>query len=96
MSQDKFFLKDKLFNSSKITQLANEIQRVYNDFQKENFVKEIMIALPTLELKQRISHITKCLYNFLPQDYPRAIETFQQMKLRALDKNYHVRRLASE
>ena len=167
MSQDKSFLKDKLFNSSKITQLANEIQRVYGDFQKENFVKEIMIALPTLELKQRISHITKCLYNFLPQNYPRAIEiilsalppildphkedndfwdfiyapyaefvadygctndfletsfhalqeitmrfsaefairefycqfpkeTFQQMKLRALDKNYHVRRLASE
>ena len=167
MSQDKLLLKDKLFNSNKIEQLANEIHAVYNDFQKERFIKEVIVILPTLELKQRISHITKCLYKFFPQDYPQAIEiilkalppildphkedndfwdfiyapyaefvanygctdnflklsfyalqeitmrfsaefairefycqfpkeTFKQMKLRALNKNYHIRRLASE
>jgi hypothetical protein len=63
---DSFSLKDHLFNLPKVTQLANEIQQVFPSFQKEAFIQSVLSKFPELELKQRMSHITQCLHQYLP------------------------------
>ena len=78
--EEKFSLKDHLFNRKKVEFLASEIERAYPDFQKELFVKEVITKFPKLELKARVEHIADCLSDLLPDSYPEAL----QIILRAL------------
>jgi hypothetical protein len=55
--KEKFSLKDHLFNETKVTYLANLLEKNIKDFDKESFIKEICNEFPKLELKQRITHI---------------------------------------
>lgn len=71
---EKTLLKDILFNKPKVTQIANEIQRVYPSFKKEEFVRAVVAKFPELELKARISWITEGLQEYLPSDYQRAVD----------------------
>ena len=73
MQQEKFSLKDHLFNAEKVAFLANAILTVYPSFEKKAFEKEIMEAFPQLELKERIAHIRQCLRKYLPSDYRKAV-----------------------
>lgn len=70
---EKFSLKDHLFNPSKIAQLATEISAVYPDFAQAAFQTEVVAAFPALELKARIGHIRQCLRAYLPADYRAAV-----------------------
>jgi 3-methyladenine DNA glycosylase AlkC len=74
MEKEKFSLKDQLFNEGKIIKIANDIARVYPAFKKDKFIKNVVQSFPELELKQRITHITECLRNHLPESYPEALE----------------------
>jgi 3-methyladenine DNA glycosylase AlkC len=74
MEKEKFSLKDQLFNEGKITKIANDIQGVYFDFKREQFIRDVVQKFPELELKQRINHIALCLKNHLPESYPDALE----------------------
>lgn len=74
MEKEKFSLKDQLFNERKITKIADDIQRVFPDFKREQFGEEVLSRFPELELKQRITHIAECLRNHLPESYPDALE----------------------
>ncbi len=73
-AKEKFSLKDHLFNKQKVEILSNEILQVYDVFDAKNFNKEVLQAFPTLELKQRITHIVVCLQKYLPQNYVTAID----------------------
>ena len=74
MPEEKFSLKDHLFNPEKIEKISNEILQVYPKFEKDNFAKEVVSQFPTLELKARIYHVTECLKRHLPQDYMAAVD----------------------
>lgn len=74
MSEEKFSLKDHLFNPPKIEGIATEIQSVHPEFEKEKFVAEVVEKFPELELKERIYHICECLKKHLPNNYREAVE----------------------
>jgi 3-methyladenine DNA glycosylase AlkC len=78
MMKEKFSLKDALFNPSKVTLLATQIQQVFHRFQKETFIQSVISQFPQLELKQRITHIACCLHIYLPSDYPKALAIILQ------------------
>lgn len=67
--EEKFSLKDFLFNKEKVEKIAGEIKAVYKDFKQEEFTKTILGKFPELELKERISWISENLKAFLPQGY---------------------------
>jgi 3-methyladenine DNA glycosylase AlkC len=68
----KPLLKDRLFNQAKVKQIADEIQRVYPQFDKNSFAERIVERFPHLELKERIAWISENLHAFLPTDYREA------------------------
>jgi 3-methyladenine DNA glycosylase AlkC len=76
--KEKFSLKDALFNPTKVTLLATQIQQVFPSFQKEQFINTVISKFPELELKQRITHISECLYIHLPSPYPEALAIILQ------------------
>lgn len=76
--EERFSLKDHLFNPSKVTFLARSIANVYPAFEQEKFQKEVVQAFPQLELKERIAHIRQCLRRFLPADYQEATTVLLQ------------------
>ena len=72
-AKSSFSLKDQLFNSDKVNYLATLISQVFPEFAQQSFQKAIVTAFPTLELKERIAHITTCLHQYLPDDYEKAL-----------------------
>lgn len=72
-AKSSFSLKDQLFNSKKVDYLAALIAQVDADFSQAAFHQDVVIAFPGLELKERITHMTACLQQHLPDDYPEAL-----------------------
>jgi 3-methyladenine DNA glycosylase AlkC len=78
----KLLLKDQLFNREKVNLLSNQLYGAYPQFKKSEFVCDVIAKFPELELKARISWITKCLKKYLPNEYHEAIAVI----LKALPK----------
>lgn len=73
-------LKDLFFTTSFIDQLGDAIRQVYPDFDKEKFDSLVFDgAFETKELKEQMRHITRCLYETLPKDYPEALEILTEV-----------------
>lgn len=70
--QEKYSLKDELFNPKKVHQIASEIKEIYSSFNQEKFETEVVAQFDNLELKERISHIANMLGVYLPSDYVEA------------------------
>lgn len=87
MQQEKFSLKDHLFNAEKVAFLAEAIAAVYPNFEKEKFQAETVSAFPNLELKERIAHIRQCLRMYLPSDYQAAVRVILAALPIPLDEN---------
>jgi 3-methyladenine DNA glycosylase AlkC len=77
-AQTTFSLKDQLFNKEKVHYLATLIEAVYPDFAKARFCRSVLSALPALELKERIAHITESLHRHLPPVYRDALAILLQ------------------
>ncbi len=69
MSEERYSLKDELFNKETVLILTNAIESVYDDFEKEEFIEEIMSEMTVLELKERIKLIRKKIQKYLPDDF---------------------------
>lgn len=67
--EEKFSLKDQLFNPTKVSFLSTVVKKVYQDFDTEAFENEINAQLPALELKARMHAIAATLKNQLPDDF---------------------------
>lgn len=78
MPEEKFSLKDQLFNERKITKIAGDIHRVYLDFKREKFIQDVVSKFPELELKQRINHISFCFQAYLPEHFSDALQILLQ------------------
>ncbi len=64
-----FSLKDQLFNKNRVQYLADLFQAADDSFDAAAFVRETMVKLKRLELKERIAHIAAVLENYLSDDY---------------------------
>jgi 3-methyladenine DNA glycosylase AlkC len=67
-------LKDLLFNSAKVEQIAGEIAAAQPRFRAGRFVADVLGRFPELELKARIGWMAECLERHLPGGYRQGIE----------------------
>ncbi|PRY25249.1 3-methyladenine DNA glycosylase AlkC [Aliiruegeria haliotis] len=72
MTEDRFSLKDHLFNVEKVGLLAGWMAVADPGFDRSLFVEQVMGRLPELELKARIDWIATCLQAQLPDAFPQA------------------------
>ena len=72
--KEKFSLNDHLFNKEKVELLSSQIKAVYAEFENKKFEKSVLEAFPSLLLKQRITHISNKLQEYLPAKYEDALK----------------------
>lgn len=72
MTEDRFSLKDHLFNEEKVAYLAELMSRGIPGFNRVGFEKSIVRELSDLELKQRIALIARRLADHLDPDFEQA------------------------
>lgn len=67
-------LKDLFFTTSFVSKLGDAIQQVCPDFDNEKLNSLVFHeTFEAKELKEQMRHITHCLYETLPKDYPQAL-----------------------
>lgn len=70
-----------IYSQEFIKNLSNSLQKNYKDFKIDEFKKAIFInSWESFELKQRMRHISKTLYEFLPFSYKEQIEILTKVK----------------
>ena len=84
---EKFSLKDALFNPQKIKYLADLVDDVYVEFDKNSFVRDIVVELPSVELKQRTACICANLQKYLPADFIKSVQIILKSLPKELDIN---------
>lgn len=57
-----------------VKQLAHNLGEVRPSFDKSNFIKASMKGIEPLGLKDRASHLSKVMHDFLPSTYAEAVE----------------------
>ena len=72
MSEERFSLKDHLFNHETVGRLADWMEGVDPAFDRARFLDSVLTAMPELELKQRITLISDVLAAHLPDDFQSA------------------------
>lgn len=77
-AKSTFSLKDQLFNADRVSHLAALIERAHPVFPGDAFRRAVMEAFPSLELKQRIAHITVMLHVYLPREYRAALHVIMR------------------
>lgn len=68
-------MKDQYFQPDMIARLGSQVEKAYSPFSGKHFVRTV-ISDPweSLELMDRMRKVTDCLHQFLPDDYPEALE----------------------
>jgi 3-methyladenine DNA glycosylase AlkC len=72
VTNERFSLKDHLFNADKISYLADLLDRSLHDFDREAFEVAVMERMPHLELKERVALIASVLDDHLDPDFEKA------------------------
>jgi 3-methyladenine DNA glycosylase AlkC len=85
--EEKFSLKDQLYNPNKVAFLSAKVKMVHPDFDHEAFENEINAQLPDLELKARMHAIAAALKNHLPADFRKAAEILLKALPAPLDES---------
>lgn len=73
MSEQNFQVRD-VFNPRVVNQLAADLKRAWRGFDAEGFSHTVNAQLPALSFSERAALIRDSLGEYLPQDYPRALE----------------------
>lgn len=71
---EKYVLKDELFNIETVTELSNTIKSVYEAFDSEVFIMTCVDGFSSRELKERMTYISDILEVHLPSDFYHATE----------------------
>ena len=87
MEKGKFSLKDMMFNKQRVTFLSGLIKEAYEEFDEDNFIDDVLVKFPELELKERIHHIKDNLKIYLPDNYKLAVSIMLQSLPDELDPN---------
>jgi len=68
-------LKDRFFTRESVTAFAEAIRKVYPEFETGRFLGLVFDdTFEEREVKDRMSHTTRCLKTLLPESYPDALE----------------------
>ena len=81
----EFPLLKNMIDEQLVGQIADRIAVVHPTFERESFVRAASAELASLELKQRFAHVADRLREYLPADYPAALEIL----VRILEDDYH-------
>ncbi len=87
MGKEKLSLKDMMFNKQRVTFLSWLIKEAYKEFDEVNFIDDVLVKFPELELKERIYHIKDNLKIYLPDNYKLAVSIMRQSLPPELDPN---------
>lgn len=85
MPEERFSLKDHLFNRTKVRFLANCLAQADPDFPVTKFTNQAVRPFPELELKQRIQHLAETLEGYLPSSFPEAAKIIRRSLPEELD-----------
>lgn len=77
MAEERFSLKDHLFNAEKIAFLGGLLESGIDGFERDRFESEVMAEMLDLELKERISLIANVLVDHLDRDFEDAAAQIQ-------------------
>jgi hypothetical protein len=72
VTNERFSLKDHLFNADKISYLAGLLDQSLHYFDREAFEVAVMERIPHLELKERVALIASVLADHLDPDFEKA------------------------
>ena len=73
-------LKDIFFKEDFIQSLSTSLKSVIQDFDDVNFKKKIFVEnWKSLELKEKMHHITETIHAFLPGDYVKSLEIIKKI-----------------
>ncbi len=79
MAQETVPFKDSLFTPAMVADFAGAIREVHPSFDVAGFTARVFDARwATLELKERMRHITAALHDCLPGEYPVALEILKR------------------
>lgn len=73
MPDERFSLKDHLFNAERVSYLGGLLENGIPGFDRTGFESEVLDRLPDLELKQRIDMIARVLVSHLDADFEKAV-----------------------
>ena len=71
--EQSFQVRD-VFNEKVVNQLANNLAGVWHEFDANGFSQSVNSRLASLIFRQRAALIRDSLWEYLPKDYPRALE----------------------
>lgn len=77
MTEERFSLKDHLFNPERVSYLGGLLDEAVDHFDRESFETAILSRMPALELKQRIALIAEALDDHLDPDFEVAAAQIQ-------------------
>ena len=66
MAKEKVLLKNDLFNKKTVSVLSKAIKEVYEPFNEELFISDVISGFINLELMGRVHWITEVLNKHLP------------------------------
>ena len=73
-------LKDILIPADQVLKLAETINKIWTEFDVQKFSALVLDPKwADRELKQKMRHITECLHQMLPADYPQAVSVLEQV-----------------
>lgn len=82
-------LKNILFNNDNIIYLTQLLKKAYPPLDKDIFIKDILVKLPELELKERITLIRTVIEKTFPSNYPETLKLLiDSLKNTEEDENF--------
>lgn len=63
-----------------ILRIANALEQVIENFERDKFIHLALLNLDSLELKERVQHLITVLHQFLPSDFKLTAKLFFQIK----------------
>lgn len=78
MTNERFSLKDHLFNPERVSYLGGLLEASIPGFERQGFESAVLTQLPELELKKRIDMIAQVLSTHLDGDFELAAEQIRR------------------
>lgn len=85
MAEERFSLKDHLFNADSIGDLAAEYSAALPGFDADGFVAEVLAGFADRELMARLDWIADCLEPRLPAAFPEMADALEAAMPAPLD-----------
>ncbi len=69
MPEEKYLLKDELFNETTLRFMTQALVQAYSKFDERKYTHEALSNFPELELKERMHFLTELIVKYIPESY---------------------------